>query len=109
MGFINQPNLLVAPGVYRAESNPHGALSVRTANGKSLGIKPKEFFALPSLDWVIAGGESGPHFRPMELDWARSIRDQCAVAGVPFWFKQSAGRLPERGRELDGRLWEQLP
>lgn len=40
------------------------------------------------LDWVIVGGESGPRARPMHPDWARSIRDQCAAAGVPFFFKQ---------------------
>jgi protein gp37 len=40
------------------------------------------------LDWVICGGESGPHARPMHPDWARSLRDQCAAAGVPFFFKQ---------------------
>lgn len=40
------------------------------------------------LDWVIVGGESGPHARPMHPDWARSLRDQCAVAGVPYFFKQ---------------------
>lgn len=40
------------------------------------------------LDWVVCGGESGPHARPMHPDWARSLRDQCAAAGVPFLFKQ---------------------
>lgn len=40
------------------------------------------------LDWVVCGGESGPHARPMHPDWARSIRDQCRAAGVPFHFKQ---------------------
>jgi protein gp37 len=40
------------------------------------------------IDWVICGGESGPHARPMHPDWARSLRDQCAAAGVPFFFKQ---------------------
>lgn len=40
------------------------------------------------LDWVIVGGESGPHARPMHPDWARSLRDQCVAAGVPFLFKQ---------------------
>ena len=40
------------------------------------------------LDWVIVGGESGPNARPMHPDWARSIHDQCAAAGVPFLFKQ---------------------
>lgn len=42
----------------------------------------------PRIDWVIAGGESGPAARPMHPDWARSLRDQCSVAGVPFFFKQ---------------------
>lgn len=40
------------------------------------------------LDWVICGGESGPNARPMHPDWARSLRDQCQAAGVPFFFKQ---------------------
>jgi protein gp37 len=40
------------------------------------------------LDWVICGGESGPNARPMHPDWARSLRDQCAAAGVPYFFKQ---------------------
>ena len=40
------------------------------------------------LDWVIAGGESGPHARPMHPDWARSLRDQCVSASIPFFFKQ---------------------
>ena len=42
----------------------------------------------PELDWVIVGGESGPGARPMHPDWVRQIRDQCAAAGVPFFFKQ---------------------
>lgn len=41
-----------------------------------------------NIHWVIAGGESGPHARPMHPEWARSLRDQCAAAGVPFFFKQ---------------------
>lgn len=42
----------------------------------------------PELDWVVVGGESGPKARPMHPEWARSLRDQCAAAGVPFLFKQ---------------------
>ncbi len=45
-------------------------------------------------DWVIAGGESGAGARPMHPDWARSLRDQCAAAGVPFFFKQMTKRDP---------------
>lgn len=43
---------------------------------------------LRNLDWIVVGGESGPGARPMHPDWARSLRDQCAAAGVPFLFKQ---------------------
>lgn len=46
------------------------------------------------LDWVIVGGESGPSARPMHPDWARSLRDQCQAAGVPFFFKQWGEWLP---------------
>ncbi|MCG3208646.1 MAG: hypothetical protein FOGNACKC_02258 [Anaerolineae bacterium] len=42
----------------------------------------------PEIDWVITGGESGPGARPMHPDWARSLRDQCVEAGIPFFFKQ---------------------
>ena len=42
----------------------------------------------PKLDWVVVGGESGKSARPMHPDWPRSLRDQCAAAGVPFFFKQ---------------------
>ena len=43
---------------------------------------------LGGIVWTIVGGESGPHARPMHPDWARSLRDQCQAAGVPFFFKQ---------------------
>jgi protein gp37 len=62
------------------------------------------------LHWVIAGGESGPGFLPMDLGWARSLRDQCVAAGVPFFFKQVGGRTPKAGgRSLDGRSWSEFP
>lgn len=62
------------------------------------------------LDWVIAGGESGPEHRPLDLDWARSLRDQCGAAGAPFFFKQIGGRTSKAGgRLLDGRTWDEFP
>ena len=62
------------------------------------------------LDWVVVGGESGPGYRPMDLDWARSLRDQCKAAEVAFFFKQWGGRTPKAGgRLLDGRTWDQMP
>lgn len=48
------------------------------------------------LDWVIAGGESGPGARPMHPTWVRALRDQCAKAGVPFFFKQMSGPVKSR-------------
>ncbi|WP_175984623.1 phage Gp37/Gp68 family protein [Burkholderia stabilis] len=72
---------------------------------------------LQRIDWVIAGGESGPGARPMHPDWARSLRDQCAAAGAAFLFKQWGEWLPAEtdvdsyavandgsDRELSGRL-----
>ena len=47
------------------------------------------------VNWVVAGGESGPNARPMHPDWARSIRDQCEAAGVPFFFKQWGEWAPQ--------------
>lgn len=86
----------------------------------------------PALDWVVVGGESGPHARPMHLEWARSLRDQCVSFGVPFFFKQWGEFAPNwfcddegkynggpiwmdrvgkksAGRLLDGREWNEYP
>jgi protein gp37 len=65
---------------------------------------------LTGIQWVIAGGESGSGFRPMDAAWVRSVRDQCVAASVPFFFKQWSGCRPKRlGRELDGRAWSEMP
>lgn len=65
---------------------------------------------LPNLDlrgihWVIVGGESGNGARPMHPDWVRSIRDQCAAAGVAFFFKQWGEWRPFEPEGLDPDLW----
>jgi protein gp37 len=83
-----RPDMTVAGGTLtRAESNPHGALSVRTPGGL-LGIKPAEFDCLPALDWVIVGGESGPRARACDVAWVRSIVEQCHKASVAAFVKQ---------------------
>jgi protein gp37 len=70
---------------------------------------------LPDLDltgigWVIAGGESGPCYRPVDPSWVAAIRDMCTGQHVPFFFKQWGGRTPKAGgRQLDGRTWDELP
>lgn len=65
---------------------------------------------LTGISWCIVGGESGAGARPMQVEWARSIRDQCAAAGVVFFFKQWGGvRKKLLGRELDGRTHDAFP
>ncbi|MDQ4086706.1 MAG: phage Gp37/Gp68 family protein [Pseudomonadota bacterium] len=65
---------------------------------------------LRGIHWVIAGGESGPRARPMNIEWARQIRDECRRQSVPFFFKQWGGARPKSGgRELDGREWNDFP
>lgn len=65
---------------------------------------------LAGIDWVIAGGESGPGARPLNLEWAREVRDQCVAQHVPFFFKQWGGIRPKSGgRDLDGREWSEFP
>ncbi|MGH6693162.1 MAG: DUF5131 family protein [Gammaproteobacteria bacterium] len=65
---------------------------------------------LVDIDWVIAGGESGPGARPVNIEWIRSIRDQCRSSATPFFFKQWGGRTAKAGgRELDGRTWDEMP
>lgn len=62
------------------------------------------------IDWVICGCESGPGARPMNLEWARSVKDQCQAANVPFFFKQAmnSGKLVHMP-ELDGKVWDEYP
>lgn len=64
-------------------------------------------FPLAALDWVICGGETGQKARPMDLDWARSLRDQCVTASTPFFFKSSGGK--GKTDLLDGVAWTQFP
>lgn len=103
------------------------------AHERHCGLEPGPSWG--KLHWVIAGGESGPGARPMRPEWARSLRDQCRIVGVPFFFKQwgshrwvehsrydeetqcwvADGIEPQRvskklaGRLLDGREWNEFP
>ena len=64
------------------------------------------------VQWIIAGGESGPAARPMDLDWARDLRDQSAEAGVAFFLKQLGGKRGKRSGDeatIDGETWRQMP
>lgn len=65
---------------------------------------------LGGISWVIVGGESGPGARKMEEGWVKEIRNQCLSARVPFFFKQWGGvHKKKAGRELEGRIWDEMP
>jgi protein gp37 len=73
-------------------------------------LGPLPSLDLAGIDWVIAGGESGPGARPMREEWVADIRDACAHESVPFFFKQWGGRTPKAGgRELGGRVYDERP
>ena len=98
-------------------------------------IKPQLEAGMYGINWIIAGGESGPGARPMHPDWARGLRDQADDAGVAFHFKQWGHWVPlelitpeqrkkiidlegtklagvgkkDAGRELDGDTWDEFP
>jgi protein gp37 len=66
--------------------------------------------SLESIDWVIGGGESGAGYRPVDIEWARSLRDLCLKADVSFFWKQWGGRTSKSGgRELDGETYSAYP
>jgi protein gp37 len=68
--------------------------------------------SLSGIDWLVAGGESGPSARPVKAAWLRELRDQCQARGVAFFFKQWGGVAKKRGGTeavLDGRRWLEYP
>ncbi len=73
-------------------------------------LGPINRFPLRGIDWVIVGGESGPHSREMKEEWVKKIRDKCIAFDVPFFFKQWGGtRKHKTGRKLNGRTWDEYP
>lgn len=73
-------------------------------------LGPLNGLDLTGIHWVIAGGESGDGYRPVDLSWARGLRDRCAAAGVAFFWKQWGGRTAKSGgRVLDERTWDDYP
>lgn len=115
------PELNWAPNIWMGVTVENQACATRIehlrktdAHVKFLSMEPLlgavSHLKLRGIDWVIAGGESGPGARPMEKEWVTGIRDACLDNDVPFFFKQWGGvRKKEAGRKLEGRLWSQMP
>jgi len=73
-------------------------------------LGPLHDLNLRNIDWVIAGGESGPGARPMSPEWVADIRDQCLAQKTAFFFKQWGGvHKKKAGRLLDGKIWSEMP
>ncbi len=95
--------------VHRSVDLANVEASVRFLSVEPL-LGPISRLPLAGIQWVIVGGESGWRHRPMKVEWAREVRDQCKRAGVAFFFKQWGGRFPKAGgRELDEREWSEFP
>ncbi len=92
---LDQPNAGFGPyWVNSLSANQVGWFSDEAATIRTI-PDPLASSDLPQLDWVIVGGESGRDARPMVPAWARSIRDQCATASIPFFFKQWGSFAPD--------------
>lgn len=107
MGVSIESDLLVK----RADALRTGAAraAVRFLSCEPL-LGPLSSLNLESIDWLIAGAESGAGARPMQDEWVRDLRDRCVQQGIPLFFKQRAlnGKKQEHPL-LDGVLWEQFP
>ena len=72
-------------------------------------LGPLPSLDLTGIDWLIVGGESGPGYRPMHLDWVRALQARATMHRTAFFFKQSAAPRTEMGIELDGRIVRNYP
>lgn len=86
--FVSMEPLLGPADLAFSLAGPRLAAKLAAMVGTSIPHDHPDVAMRAALDWVIVGGESGPHARPMHPDWVRSLRDQCQAAGVPFFFKQ---------------------
>ena len=95
--------------VHRADVLRIVPAAVRFISAEPL-LGPLDGLDLKDIDWLIAGGESGPRHRRVDAEWIRDLRDQCTNQGTAFFFKQWGGARPKsRGRVLDGRVHDDVP
>ncbi|HXR61006.1 MAG TPA: phage Gp37/Gp68 family protein, partial [Solirubrobacterales bacterium] len=85
--------------IERADALREVPAAVRFISAEPL-LGPLEGLELDHIDWLIAGGESGPRARPMNIEWVRELRDRCCEEGVAFFFKQWGGRTSKAGGRL---------
>jgi protein gp37 len=95
--------------VHRADYLREVPAAVRFISAEPL-LGPLEGLNLDGIDWLIAGGESGPRHCRIDAAWVTELRDRCLDEDVAFFFKQWGGQRPKSGgRELDARTWDAMP
>jgi protein gp37 len=95
--------------VERADYLRRVPAAVRFVSAEPL-LGPLDGLDLTGIQWLIAGGESGPRHRPVDGEWIRDLRDRCRDEGVAFFFKQWGGATSKAGgRQLDDEVWSELP
>ena len=95
--------------VHRADYLREIPAAVRFISAEPL-LGPLKGLDLTGVAWLIAGGESGHHHRPVRAEWLRELRDRCLAEGVAFFFKQWGGvRSKTGGRLLDDQTWDEMP
>ncbi|WP_380873646.1 hypothetical protein ACFB49_42900 [Sphingomonas sp. DBB INV C78] len=116
-GAPREPDAWPLPNVHLGTSIENRAALMDRAGELRQANAAKRFFScepllgdlghviLDGIDWVIVGGESGRGARPMHPDWARSLRDQCASAGVPYFFKQWGNWRAVYDRDVEDPDW----
>lgn len=94
---------------WRADALRRVPAAVRVISAEPL-LGPIDEVKLDGIHWLTTGGESGPFHRPCNPDWVREARDHCLAANVAFSHRQWGGRtFRSGGRELDGRIWDEMP
>lgn len=86
--------------VHRADALRQTPAAIRFISAEPL-LGPLDDLDLRGIDWLIVGGESGSNHRPMDLDWARDLRDRCHAAGTSFFFKQLGSTLAKASSSRD--------
>jgi protein gp37 len=95
--------------VWRADQLRQVPAAVRFISAEPL-LGPLDRLNLEEIDWLIAGGESGPKWRSVEAKWLDDLQARCTEERVAFFFKQWGGRTPKaNGRELNGQTYDEMP
>ncbi len=94
--------------VHRADYLREVDAAVRFISAEPL-LGPLEGLDLTGIDWLIAGGESGPKHRPVRIEWLRELRDRCQTRASRSSSSSGAASPKAGGRLLDGRTWGEMP